>query len=143
DPPRPRRPGSPWLARSVAAPTAPSIRPPVWVAIESQPPDWRSAGSSQGRTFLKRCERVWEPPLFHGSSMQLPEKKPCSRFAPGHRSVGQPRPLAEHTVRMYQRDAKRTDSPIGGCDRESRTTITIGLRFVDAHGGDTSPSDAQ
>jgi len=31
----------------------PSIRPPVWVAIESQPPDWRSAGNCQDRTFIK------------------------------------------------------------------------------------------
>jgi len=41
--------------------------------------------------------------------------------------------------RMYQRDAKRTDSPIDGCHRQPRTTTTIGLRFVDAHGGDTIP----
>src|SRR5262245_28906525 len=40
---------------------------------------------------------------------------------------------------MYRRDAKRPDFPIDGCHRESRTTTTIGLRFVDAHGGHTSP----
>src|SRR5215467_11300260 len=35
------------------APTRRGIRPPVWVAIESQPPDWRSAGNCQDRTFIK------------------------------------------------------------------------------------------